>query len=150
MSKQENYMEYAIKEANKAYLKGEIPVGAIILSENKKIIARAHNLIEKTNNVSNHAEKLVIEKALKKTNLRFLQNCEIWVTLEPCIMCFSLICMTRLKKLYFGAGSNSCNKCYSLNLNTLSKKLEHKIEIYQGFSENICSNLIKKFFKNLR
>ena len=98
-----DYMELALNEAIKADKKNEVPVGAIIVNKNGEIIAKAHNLVETNNNSTCHAEKLVIEKALKVIGSRFLDDCDIWVTLEPCVMCAGLIKQTRIRRLYYGA-----------------------------------------------
>ena len=103
MINQIDYMELALIEAIKADKKNEVPVGAIIVNNNGEIIAKAHNLVEKNNNSTCHAEKLVIEKALKIIGSRFLDDCDLWVTLEPCVMCAGLIKQTRIRRLYFGA-----------------------------------------------
>ena len=120
MFEQEDFMLHAIKEAIKGQKLNEIPVGAIIVNEEKKIIAKAHNLVEKYNNPTMHAEKLVIEKALKVTNRRYLNNCEIWVTLEPCVMCLGMIKLSRIKRLYYGAHDKKGN--YTLNGQNNSSK----------------------------
>ena len=95
-------MSLAIKEAIKARRKNEVPVGAIIVDGCGNVIAKAHNLVETRNDTTCHAEKLVIEKALKITGQRFLDDCDIWVTLEPCVMCAGLIKQTRIRRLYYG------------------------------------------------
>ena len=96
-------MSLAIKQAIKARNKNEVPVGAIIVDGCGNVIAKAHNLVETRNDPTCHAEKLVIEKALKITGQRFLNDCDIWVTLEPCVMCAGLIKQTRIRRLYYGA-----------------------------------------------
>ena len=93
-------MEIAINEAIKAKEKREVPVGAVIVDKNGNVIAKAHNLVETSNDATSHAEKLVIEKAVKITGNRYLNNYDIWVTLEPCIMCASIIKQTRIRRLY--------------------------------------------------
>ena len=100
---QTNYMQLAIAEAIKAKNKKEVPVGAVIINSEGQVIAKAHNLVETKNNPLCHAEKLVIEKALKVTSKKFLIGCDIWVTLEPCAMCASIIKQVRISRLYYGA-----------------------------------------------
>ncbi|MDB4239131.1 deaminase [Alphaproteobacteria bacterium] len=102
MIDQIDYMDLALKEAVKAEEKKEVPVGAIIVNERGEVIAKAHNLVETKNNATCHAEKLVIEKALKIMKSRYLDSCDLWVTLEPCVMCAGLIKQTRIKRLYYG------------------------------------------------
>ena len=151
MFEQEDFMLHAIKEAIKGEEKNEIPVGAIIVNEKKKIIARAHNLVEKFNNPIMHAEKLVIEKALKVTKNRYLDNCEIWVTLEPCQMCLGMIKLSRIKRLYYGAQvkNNNFNLNYQKNC-PKQNPYKYSFEIYSGISSEKCENLLKGFFKKLR
>ena len=141
-------MSLAIKEAIKAKNKDEVPVGAIIVDGCGNVIAKAHNLVETRNDPTCHAEKLVIEKALKKTGQRFLNDCDIWVTLEPCIMCAGLIKQTRIRRLYYGAEDKKGGAVdngvavFSDNKTT--------IEIYSGFSATQSERLLKDFFHNIR
>lgn len=94
------YMDEAIKEAIKAYKEDEVPVGAVIVKDNK-IIAKAHNTIEKNNNATNHAEINVIGKASKKLKNWRLIDCDLYVTLEPCEMCCGAINTSRIRKVYY-------------------------------------------------
>ena len=96
-------MNIAIKEAKKCKKYNDVPVGAVIVDNNNKIISRGYNSVEKKNNSILHAEKIAIDKALRKTKKKYLDDCNIWVTLEPCMMCLGLIKLTRIKRLYFGA-----------------------------------------------
>ena len=145
-----DYMGLAINEAIKAKEKQEVPVGAIIVDKNGNVIAKAHNLVENRNNATSHAEKLVIEKALQITGERYLNNYDIWVTLEPCIMCASIIKQTRIRRLYYGAEdkkSGAIDNGVRLFSNCGSKV---KLEVYSGFSANKSEKLIKEFFKKIR
>ena len=141
-------MSLAIKEAIKARKKNEVPVGAIIVDGCGNVIAKAHNLVETRNDPTCHAEKLVIEKALKITGQRFLNDCDIWVTLEPCVMCAGLIKQTRIRRLYYGAEDKKGGavdngvRVFSDNKTT--------IEIYSGFSATQSERLLKDFFHNVR
>ena len=141
-------MSLAIKEAIKARKKNEVPVGAIIVDGCGNVIAKAHNLVETRNDPTCHAEKLVIEKALKITGERFLNDCDIWVTLEPCVMCAGLIKQTRIRRLYYGAedkkGGAIDNGVRVFSDNKTS------IEIYSGFSATQSERLLKDFFHNVR
>ena len=150
MVHQIDYMELAINEAIKAKKKQEVPVGAIIVDKKGKVIAKAHNLVETSNDATSHAEKLVIEKALKITGNRYLNNYDIWVTLEPCIMCASIIEKTRIRRLYYGAEDKkggAIDNGIRMFSNYTSKA---KIEVYSGFSANKSEKLIKEFFKEIR
>ncbi len=141
-------MKIAIQQAQKGKKRNEVPVGAIIVDQNFKIIAKAHNQVEKFNNSIFHAEKIVIEKALKKLRSRYLNNCYIWVTLEPCIMCASLIKQTRIKRLYFGA--EDIKNGAIINGNKIFSNTNSKLEIYHGFQEDECKKIIRDFFTKLR
>jgi tRNA(Arg) A34 adenosine deaminase TadA len=144
---QTDYMQLAIAEAIKAKNKKEVPVGAVIVNSEGQVIAKAHNLIETKNNPLCHAEKLVIEKALQVTSNKFLIGCDLWVTLEPCAMCASIIKQARISRLYYGAEDKKGGaidngpKIFSNNDN---------IEIYSGFSADKSEIMLKEFFKTLR
>ena len=138
----------AIKEAIKARKKNEVPVGAIIVDGCGNVIAKAHNLVETRNDPTCHAEKLVIEKALKITGQKFLNDCDLWVTLEPCVMCAGIIKQTRIRRLYYGAEDK---KGGAVN-NGVRVFLDNKtsIEIYSGFCATQSERLLKDFFHNIR
>jgi len=141
-------MSLAIKEAIKARKKNEVPVGAIIVDGCGSVIAKAHNLVETRNDPTCHAEKLVIEKALKITGQRFLNNCDIWVTLEPCLMCAGLIKQTRIRRLYYGAEDKKGGAIQN-GVGVFSDN-KTSIEIYSGFSASESERLLKEFFHNIR
>ena len=138
-----DFMKLALNEAKKCLQKKEIPVGAIIVDEFRNIISKGYNKVEEKNNPLFHAEKIAIDKALKKTNKRYLDNCDIWVTLQPCQMCMGMIKQVRIKRLYYGASISSSRFRNKIN-NTVCS------EIYSGIREEECSNLIKDFFKKVR
>ena len=137
-----------MKEAFKARKKNEVPVGAIIVDGCGSVIAKAHNLVETRNDPTCHAEKLVIEKALKITGQRFLNNCDIWVTLEPCLMCAGLIKQTRIRRLYYGAEDKKGGAIQN-GVRVFSDN-KTSIEIYEGFSASESERLLKEFFHNIR
>ena len=141
-------MSLAIKEAIKARKKNEVPVGAIIVDGWGNVIAKAHNLVETRNDPTCHAEKLVIEKALKITGQRFLNDCDIWVTLEPCVMCAGLIKQTRIRRLYYGAEDKKGGAVD--NGVAVFSDSKTTIEIYSGFSATQSERLLKDFFHNVR
>ncbi|MCR5307789.1 MAG: nucleoside deaminase [bacterium] len=142
------FMKSAYNEATKAFLKDEIPVGCVIVKDGK-IIARAHNLRESTQLVTHHAEILAITKANKKLNSWRLDDCDIYVTLEPCPMCFSAIIQARFKNLYFGAYDKKAGACGSI-INLSDYKFNHSVNVVGGIMEDDCSKLISEFFKTLR
>lgn len=142
------YMKLALDEAKKAYDKNETPIGCVIVKDNI-VIARAHNLRELKNKVTAHAEILAIEKANKKLDSWRLDDCDIYVTLEPCIMCSGAIIQARIKNLYFGAYDSRFGACGSYE-NIFDKKYNHEVNVVGGILEEECSKLIKDFFKTLR
>lgn len=146
---QEKFMLEALKEAKKAYKKGEIPVGAVIVKDNK-IIARAHNLKETKKDTTKHAEIIAIQKASKNIEAWRLIDCEMYVTLEPCSMCAGAILQARIKNLYIGAMDEKTGACGSV-LNLLEDyKFNHKVEIQRGILADDCEYILKEFFKELR
>lgn len=146
---EEKYMKEALKEAQKAYEKLEVPVGAVIVKDNK-IIARAHNLKETKKDTTNHAEILVIQKASKKLGAWRLNDCEMYVTLEPCSMCAGAIINSRIKKIYIGALDEKTGAAGSV-LNLFEDyKFNHKVEVEKGILKEECENILKSFFKELR
>lgn len=144
-----DFMKEALIEAEKAKKRGEVPIGAVLV-KNGKIISRAHNKREKSQNALNHAEIIAINKACKRLKSWRLDECEIYVTLEPCPMCAGAIANARIKKLVFGAsektsGDHLCNQILSSN------RLNHKVEIeIDEKYEQKCSELLTEFFKNKR
>lgn len=142
-------MNEALKEAKKAYKKLEVPVGAVIV-KNGEIIARAHNLKETKNDTTKHAEILAIQRASKKLNAWRLEDCEMYVTLEPCTMCAGAIINARIKKLYIGTLDPKTGACGSV-LNILEDyKFNHKVEYEIGIAKEKCEKILKDFFKELR
>ena len=145
---EEKFMKEALKEAKKAYEKGEIPVGAVIV-KNGKIISRAHNLKEIKKVSTAHAEILAIEKACKKVEAWRLLDCDMYVTLEPCTMCMGAIILSRINNLYIGAEDKKTGACGSfINLNKF--KYNHTVNIKKGILKEECEYILKDFFKKLR
>ena len=149
MNENEKYMKEALKEAQKAYKKLEIPVGAVIVKDGK-IIAKAHNIKEKEKDTTKHAEIIAIQKASKKLNTWRLNDCEMYVTLEPCSMCAGAIIQARLKKVYIGTMDEKTGACGSV-LNLLKDyKFNHEVQIETGLLEENCKKILQDFFKELR
>ena len=145
----DKFMKEALKEAQKAYDKLEVPVGAIIVKDGK-IIARAHNLKETKYDTTKHAEILSIQKASKKLKSWRLLDCEMYVTLEPCSMCAGAIINSRIKKVYIGALDEKTGAVGSV-LNLFEDFIfNHKVEVEKGIMQEECENMLKKFFKDLR
>ena len=149
MDRVTKYMKEALKEAKKAELIDEVPIGCIVVL-NDKIIARAHNERETKQNPIGHAEILAIQKASKKLNGWRLEDCELYVTIEPCIMCAGAIIQSRIKKVYFGA-QDLKGGAFGSSIDVLAaKNINHHPEIYPGILEKECSDLIKNYFKSKR
>lgn len=140
-------MKIAFEEAKKAEREGEVPIGSAIFL-NGKLISKAHNQREKKKRSTAHAEILAIEKACKKLKSWRLEQCEIYVTLEPCLMCLGAIINSRIKKLVFGASdSKSETKTF---LHSKDNSLNHNLIVESGVMQEECSNLLKNFFKQAR
>lgn len=144
------FMEVALNQAKKAFLKDEVPVGTVIVNQNGIILAKAYNKVEKIGCQLAHAEALAIQKACKKINNWRLIGCSIYVTLEPCLMCLGLIHLSRLENLIFGTVS----KIFGTGLLTNNVKSVHtyfkKLKILEGVKEKECKKLVKEFFINKR
>ncbi|MCI8346372.1 MAG: nucleoside deaminase [Bacilli bacterium] len=140
------YMDMAIKESLRAYKKNEVPVGCVII-KNGKIIAKTHNLKEKKKSVTAHAELLAINKASKKLNNWRLNDCEMYVTLQPCPMCSSAIKQSRIRRVYYALTNSS---------NSISKKIldetdiNRKVFVEKNINDKYYKSIIRKFFKNRR
>lgn len=146
---QEKYMNEALKQAQRAYEKREVPVGAIIVKDNK-IISRAYNLKETKNDSTKHAEIIAIQKASRKLKTWRLTDCEMYVTLEPCSMCAGAIIQARIKKLYIGTMDYKTGACGSVYNMFKDYKFNHDVEIESGIQKNECEKILKDFFKELR
>lgn len=145
----EKYMKEALKQAHKAYEKNEVPVGAIIVKDGE-IIAKAYNQKEEKYDTTKHAEIIAIQKASKKLKSWRLNDCEMYVTLEPCSMCAGAIIQSRIKKVYIGTMDEKTGSCGSvLNLFT-DYKFNHKVEVEYGICKKECEKILKDFFKMLR
>ena len=145
----EQFMKIAINEALKALKKDEVPIGACIVKDGK-VIAKAHNLTEKKQIATLHAEVIAINKACKKLKSWRLDGCEIYVTAEPCSMCAGAICNARIKAVYFGAYEPKSGCAESLYPVLKANGLNHSCEFVGGIEREFCSNLLKDYFKSKR
>ena len=149
MNDSDRFMKEALKQANKAYDKGEVPIGAIVVKDGK-IISRAYNKRETEMKATSHAEIIAIEKACKKLNNWRLNDCDLYVTLEPCPMCAGAILNSRIKNLYFGAYDKKSGAIVS-NLNMLDYEFcNHRTNYESEIMKIECEKIIKDFFKELR
>ena len=144
MFSDEYFMNEALKEARKAFDADEIPIGAIIVSENK-IIARAHNLTERLNDVTAHAEMQAITSAANHIGGKYLQECTLYVTIEPCPMCAGALYWSQISRVIYG-GRDEKRGFSTIHANMLHPKTT----MVAGVLEHNCVELMKTFFKNKR
>ena len=140
----EYFMTEALKEANKAMKKDEVPVGAIVVCDNQ-IIARAHNFTERLNDVTAHAEMQAFTSAADYLGGKYLNECTLYVTLEPCIMCGGASFWTQIKRIVYGASDEK--RGFS---NIESSILHPKTQITKGIQEEKCSKILQEFFQHKR
>lgn len=138
------YMRHALEEAKKAAAKGEVPVGAVIVCRDY-IIARSHNLTETLNDVTAHAEMQAITAAANYLGGKYLNDCTLYVTVEPCVMCAGAIAWSQIKRLVFGASDEK--RGYQ---RYAPDALHPKTVVLQGIMQDECSLLMKEFFKKKR
>ena len=143
------FMQAALKEAKEAELIDEVPIGCVIV-KNGVIIASTHNLRETTNNPLGHAETLAIKKASEVLNDWQLVDCELYVTIEPCLMCAGAIIQSRIKKVVYGAPDLK-GGAFGSSINALdAKNINHRPEIIKGVLEKECTDIIRNYFKSKR
>ncbi|HCR53655.1 MAG TPA: tRNA-specific adenosine deaminase [Cytophagales bacterium] len=140
----EYFMREALKEANKAFENGEVPVGAVVVCKNK-IIARAHNQTEQLTDATAHAEMLAITSASNYLGSKYLSECILFVTLEPCMMCAGALHWVQLMKLVYGA--SDVQRGYSLSK---SPVLHPKTTVVKDIKQEECKMLVDNFFKRIR
>lgn len=140
----EYFMKQAFLEAQQAFEKGEVPVGAVVVCQNQ-IIARGHNLTEQLTDVTAHAEILCITAASEFLGSKYLNDCALYVTLEPCTMCAGALAWSQLGKLVYGASDEK------RGFSKYSERVLHpRTEVVFGILENDCSQLVKRFFQQRR
>ncbi len=145
----EIFMQEALREAKRAYEADEVPIGAVVVFENK-IIAKAHNQIEMLKDPTAHAEMIAITAATNYLGSKWLNECQMYVTVEPCSMCAGALVLARLKRLCFGAHEPKTGACGSL-LNIAShEKLNHRVDIEFGVLAPACGGILTDFFKKKR
>lgn len=149
MTQHEGMMLEALKEAQKAFQKGEIPVGAVMVKEGR-IIARTHNLRETTGDPTAHAEVLAIREAAQALGSRRLSGCTLYVTLEPCPMCAGALVMACVERCYFGARDERQGCCESLYALTQDPAFYHRLPCVGGLMEEEASEMLRQFFRSRR
>lgn len=144
-----DFMQIALNLAKKAYKKGEVPIGAVIV-KNGKVISKGYNKREKSQNALMHAEIIAINKACKKLKSWRLDGCTIYCTLEPCFMCAGAILNARIDKLVFGAHEQKSGSAISKFNAFENAGLNHKVLVESGVLESQCKKLLQDFFSELR
>ena len=139
-------MELALKQAEKAAKLGEVPVGAVIVNPDGEVIASAHNQVETRRDSTAHAEFLALREAMGKLNQKFLGGYDLWVTLEPCVMCAGAISQTRIRRLYFALEDSKGGAVENGSRVFSQATCHHKPEIYGGIMASKSEMLLKNFF----
>lgn len=142
-------MGLALMEAEKALAIGEIPVGAVVVLDGR-IIGRGHNQVEMLKDPTAHAEMIALTAACATLGNKFLEECTLYVTLEPCPMCAGASVWTRIKRIVYGAADPKAGACGSLFNIGSNNKLNHRAEIIQGVREAECEEILKRFFRDKR
>ena len=145
----EIYMQEALRQAKQAFEADEVPVGAVIVFGNK-IIAKAHNQIELLKDPTAHAEMIAVTQATNYLGAKWLQECTLYVTIEPCSMCAGALVLARLGRLYFGAEEPKTGACGSVHDIVRHKKLNHQVDVHHGVLAAQCSLILSDFFKKKR
>jgi len=150
ITKQHEYwMEQAIREAEVAYEKGEVPIGAVIVHQNM-IIGKGHNLTETLQDPTAHAEMIAITAASEYLESRRLLDTTLYVTIEPCAMCAGAIVLARIPALVYGASDPKAGACDSLYQIVQDSRLNHQVKVVKGILENKSSLILSDFFRKLR
>ena len=142
-------MKIALKEAKKAELADEVPIGCVIVKDDK-VIARGHNLKETKNQAILHAELVAIQKASRKLGTWNLKDCDLYVTLEPCMMCNGAIVLSRIRSIYYGTEDPKGGCTDTLIDIRKIDRMNHHPNVYSGIMKQECTEILKEFFKNKR
>jgi tRNA(adenine34) deaminase len=143
------YMRQALDLARIAYKEDEVPVGALIV-KNNRIVGKGYNQTEMLNDPTAHAEMIAISSACATLDSKYLTDCTLYVTLEPCPMCAGALVWTKISRIVFGAMDSNAGACGSLFNIASNKKLNSSAEIIHGIMETECASLLKDFFKQRR
>lgn len=144
------FMQLALAQAQQAYGRGEVPVGAVLVSPEGAVLAGAHNRVETDHDPTAHAELLAIRHACRQMHSSRLPGCDLYVTLEPCAMCAQAISFARIRRLYYAARDPKGGGVEQGARVFAQATCHHKPEIYGGIGERESAQLLKKFFQNLR
>ena len=145
----QRFMARAFILAEQAFDEGEVPVGAVVVC-NDQIIGKGYNQVQRLNDPTAHAEMIAISAACETLNEKYLGECTLYVTLEPCPMCSGAAVWSKLGTVVFGAVDANAGGCGSVFNISSNKKLNHQIEVIQGVMEAECEHLLKAFFKERR
>ena len=145
----QRFMARAFMLAEQAFDEGEVPVGAVVVC-NDQIIGKGYNQVQRLNDPTAHAEMIAISAACETLNEKYLGECTLYVTLEPCPMCSGAAVWSKLGTVVFGAVDANAGGCGSVFNISSNKKLNHQIEVIQGVMEAECEHLLKAFFKERR
>ena len=143
------YMGIALEEAQKAFDRGEVPVGAVVV-RGDNIIGRGHNLVETAKDPTAHAEILAIRQAADTLGGWRLNGCDLYVTVEPCAMCAGAVILSRISRLFIGTPDPKAGACFSVNDLVTDSRLNHQVELSAGILEKECRQLMRQFFRQLR
>jgi tRNA(adenine34) deaminase len=146
MSQHEIWMQFAFKEAEKAFESKEIPIGAVVVFDNR-IIGKGYNQVESLRDPTAHAEIIALTSAAAYLNSKVLLGCSMYVTLEPCSMCAGAIVLAKLEALYFGAFDNKSGACGSVLNITNNPSLNHSLSVTGGIMDDKCGGIIRNFFE---
>lgn len=143
------FMKEALKQAKIAADADEVPVGAVIVHDNQ-IIAKAYNQVETLKDPTAHAEMIAITQATSVLSCKWLYDCAMYVTIEPCSMCAGALVLARMKRIYYGASDPKAGACGSVVNISQNNQLNHTIEVFGGLLEEECGSLISHFFQQKR
>ena len=143
------YMKMALAEARKAYQRAEVPIGAVVIC-NDQVVGRGFNLREQTQDPTSHAEVIALKEAAKNEASWRLEDCQLYVTLEPCPMCAGAILQSRIKRLVYGASDPKAGAVNSLYQLLNDERFNHQVEVEAGVMEKEAAQLLKDFFRDLR
>ena len=143
------YMKMALAEARKAYQRAEVPIGAVVVCDDQ-VVGRGFNLREQTQDPTSHAEMIALREAAKNEASWRLEDCQLYVTLEPCPMCAGAILQSRIKRLVYGASDPKAGAVKSLYQLLDDDRFNHQVEVEAGVMEKEAAQLLKDFFRELR
>ena len=143
------WMKQALAEAMKAYELDEVPIGCVIVRD-EKVIAKGHNLTEQLKDATAHAEMMAITSASAALESRYLTDCTLYVTIEPCPMCAGAIVLSRIPRLVFGAYDIKAGACGTLYNIPEDKRLNHTVQVIPGILDQECASLVQEYFRRKR